>query len=53
VVTQGDWVNNYNSLVKSLGVDCLIDSLGNGDVLNTLIKGLPAGGLVIVIGALN
>ena len=53
IVTEGDWVQKYAALIKATGADCLIDSLGSGDVLNALIKGLPAGGLVLVIGMLN
>jgi len=40
-------------LVKSLGVDTLIDSLGSGDVQDKLIKGLPPGGLIFVISVLD
>jgi len=36
-----------------LGVDCLIDSFGSGDVLSILIKGLPLKSLVLLIGMLN
>jgi len=52
-VTEGDWLVKYNNLAKTLGVDCLIDSLGSGDVLSILIKGLPLKSLVLLIGMLN
>ena len=53
IVTAGDWKPKYDAAVKSLGVDTLIDSLGSGDVLDKLIKGLPAKGLVFVISNLE
>ena len=53
VVTEGDWKPKYDALVKSLGVDTLIDCLGSGEVLDKLVKGLPPGGLVIIISNLE
>lgn len=53
MVTEGDWKPKYDALVKSSGADTLIDSLGSGDVLDKLMKGLPTGGLVIIISVLD
>lgn len=53
VVTEGDWKGEYEQLVKGVNASCMIDSLGSGEVFNTLVKGLPPGGLVILIGGLD
>lgn len=53
IVTEGDWKPKYDAAVKALGVDTLIDSLGSGEVLDKLIKGLPPGGLCYVISSLE
>jgi len=53
VVTEEGWEEKYIQLAQQHKADCLIDSLGSGDVLSTLKKGLVKGGLVLCIGALE
>ena len=53
LVTDGNWKEQFEKLTKELGSDCLVDSLGTGDVYDILVHSLSPGGLVLGIGGLE
>lgn len=53
IVTTGDWVPQYQELVKTHGFNCLFDALGGGPVTDALISGLNGSSKIFIYGALE
>jgi hypothetical protein len=53
IITQGDWLANYNTMIKDHGFNVLFDALGGGPILESIISGLLADSWVHIYGYLE